>query len=370
MRWDPKALPAAVLEQRTVRLQSALRAAQFDALVIYTNIVRPAAVTYLTAFTPYWSDALLLVPREGPPVFATALSKRVANWIRSTNPLSEIVHSPKPGVVIGERLRADGSVHRVGVLEYDMLPEGIAEDLAGAVSDVTFADATKVFTSARSAIDTYEARLLSHADRLVMSALGQERPAICQAGELLGEIEYDLRCAGAEETYLSIATDLHKGSQLQRNPGARPVGAYFAVSVAAAWKGSWVRRTRCFARNAAELRVVSECDTWWHGALQSFYSGSGIGQQINLALAALPRASLRYWAVEGCRASYPLEVLGSSSSTDFIGCPGSIAMLSVGLDLDQTPWVVAAPFIVGDDRWYPLTGDTQDRTTASGAAQP
>ena len=35
-----------------------------DAFVVYTNNVRPSAVTWLTGFTPYWSDALLLVQQD------------------------------------------------------------------------------------------------------------------------------------------------------------------------------------------------------------------------------------------------------------------------------------------------------------------
>ena len=65
MKWEPAELPEASLTARTERVQAALAAAGFDALVIYTNNVRPAAVTYLTAFTPYWSDAILLLPRQG-----------------------------------------------------------------------------------------------------------------------------------------------------------------------------------------------------------------------------------------------------------------------------------------------------------------
>ena len=80
--------------------------------------MRPSAVTWLTGFTPYWSDGIMLVRGRGAPVFATALSKRVANWIRTTDPLSEIVNTPKPGTPVGQRLAAAGR-KRVGVLDYD-----------------------------------------------------------------------------------------------------------------------------------------------------------------------------------------------------------------------------------------------------------
>ena len=97
MGWNAEELPKAALEARIARLRAAMQRDGFDAALFYTNLVQPSAVTWLTGFTPYWSDGMLLLPRDGAPVFATALSKRVANWIRTTDTLSEIVNTPKPG---------------------------------------------------------------------------------------------------------------------------------------------------------------------------------------------------------------------------------------------------------------------------------
>src|SRR5947207_11514068 len=132
MGWNAEELPVAALETRLKRLRAAMQKGRFDAFLAYTNNVRPSAVAYLTGFTPYWSDALLLVPKSGAPVFATALSKRVAEWIRTTDPLSEIVNTPKPGTLMGERLAKDSAVKKVGILEYDNLPSGLADDMATA----------------------------------------------------------------------------------------------------------------------------------------------------------------------------------------------------------------------------------------------
>ena len=72
MRRDENELPLDVLGERIARVQAAMTRDGLDALVFYTNIVRPSAVTWLTGFTPYWSDGLLLLRRNGTPVFATA----------------------------------------------------------------------------------------------------------------------------------------------------------------------------------------------------------------------------------------------------------------------------------------------------------
>ena len=93
MGWNAEELPVATLEGRLTKLRAEMDGAGMDAFVIYTNNVRPSAVSYLTGFTPYWSDALMLIPTTGAPVFATALSKRVSEWIRTTDPMREIVNA-------------------------------------------------------------------------------------------------------------------------------------------------------------------------------------------------------------------------------------------------------------------------------------
>src|SRR5260370_17544861 len=105
MGWDEAELPRSVLTARLERLQGAMAREGLDALLLYTNLVRPAAVCWLTGFTPYWIESLLLVPPEGTPALAPALSKRVADWIKTTPWLEEIVNTPKPRTAVGQGLR-------------------------------------------------------------------------------------------------------------------------------------------------------------------------------------------------------------------------------------------------------------------------
>ena len=81
-----------------------MAAAGQDAMILYTNFIRSAAVSHLVGFSPYWADGVLLVPRDGEPVFATTLSKRVGSWIQTVKPVGDLVNTPAPGKVIGERL--------------------------------------------------------------------------------------------------------------------------------------------------------------------------------------------------------------------------------------------------------------------------
>src|SRR3981189_291060 len=129
MEWNPQELPLEVLDARSARLRVRMKSAGLDAFIIYTNLVRPSAVTYLTGFTPYWSEGLLLLPMTGRLAFATALSNRVADWIRSTNPVSDVISTPRPGVLLGERLALAQPGNGPGMLPLDALPSELSARL-------------------------------------------------------------------------------------------------------------------------------------------------------------------------------------------------------------------------------------------------
>ncbi|HEX9836438.1 MAG TPA: aminopeptidase P family N-terminal domain-containing protein, partial [Alphaproteobacteria bacterium] len=84
-------MPRAALEARVARLRAAMRDDGLGAVLIYTNFPRPAAVSYLTHFIPYWSQALLAVFPDDPTVLVSSLSKRVNEWIRETSNIGELV---------------------------------------------------------------------------------------------------------------------------------------------------------------------------------------------------------------------------------------------------------------------------------------
>src|SRR5260370_30208368 len=155
MAWDDNELPQGLLMERIEGLRAVMMRGGLDSFVFYSNLVQPSAVTYPTGFTPYWSDGLLLVPKAGAPIFATALSKRVANWISPTNRLSKMVNTPKPGAAVGARLAADGC-RRVGVLELDRLPGGLYDEIVGAAPSVELTDGSAAFASLRRRIDPTE----------------------------------------------------------------------------------------------------------------------------------------------------------------------------------------------------------------------
>jgi hypothetical protein len=345
MGWNAEELPVATLEARLERLRAGMAKAGMDAFVIYTNNTRPSAVAYVTGFTPYWSDALMLVPRSGAPVFATALSKRVSEWIRTTDPLSEIVNTPKPGTLMGERLAKDSTVKKVGVLEYDTLPSGLADDMATAAPAVEWIDGTALFTGLRRETDDSECRLLARADAMAGAALREaETGKATDAGTLAGLVEQSARLAGAEETYIAVAPDLDADKRLNRTSQPTPLTDRFAVRASIAYKGCWVRRTRTFAKD----RSAAKADAWFGDVVRSIEAGKPIASQLTAKLKELPGATLTGWMAESCTGSYPLSAVASSRlPAKDAPVNGQFLVLTVELALDSGPWLAAAPLIVG-----------------------
>jgi hypothetical protein len=345
MGWNAEELPVAAIEARLARLRTEMDAAGIDAFVVYTNNVRPAAVAFLTGFTPYWSDALLLVQQTGAPAFATALSKRVSEWIRTTDPVSEIVNTPKPGTLIGERLKSDPLIRRVGVLEFDTLPSGLADDLAAAAPAVEWVDGTALFAGLRRTIDDSERGLLAKTDALAVAALREaESGKAGDAGTLAGLVEQHARLAGAEEAYVAVAPDLDQDRRLNRTSQPTPLKDRFAVRASIAYKGCWVRRTRTFAKDGS----TAKADAWFDGVVRSIEAGMPLTAQLADRTKQLPGAVLESWMAESCTGSYPLAVVASSRTAGSAALPaGQFLVLTVELTLNGAPWLGSAPLIVG-----------------------
>lgn len=345
MGWNAEELPVAMLEARLSRLRAAVAKAGMDAFVIYTNNTRPSAVAYVTGFTPYWSDALMLIGKTGAPVFATALSKRVSEWIKTTDPVSEIVNTPRPGTLMGERLAKDSSVKRVGVLEYDTLPSGLADDMATAAPSVEWMDGTSLFTGLRREVDDSERGLLKRADAMATAALREAKTGKAEdAGTLAGLIEKNARLAGAEETYIAVAPDFLADRRLNRTSQPTPLADRFAVRATIAYKGCWVRRIRTFAKDGD----AASADAWLDGVVRSLEAGKPIASQLAAKVKEFSGATLTGWTAESCSGSYPLSAVASSRAPGKDGpTTGQFLVLTVELTLDGAPWIGAAPLIVG-----------------------
>ena len=349
MHWDAQELPIGTLQERVARLRGAMERDGLQAMLLYTNLVRPSAVSYLTGFTPYWSEGILLVARDGEPTFATALSKRVAEWIRSVSPVGEIVNDPRPGTILAQRVIADGGVKRVGIVELDAFPAGSYDDFVAGAPALQIADATQLFARVRRGADAAERRLLGRADAIAAAALDQVDAAAAEdAGSIAGQIEHHARVHGAEEAYLTVAPDLASDRRMIGATPARPLADRFAVRASIAYKGHWIRRTRTFAKDPDARAVVARGDEWFAQVLSSLAADTPLAEQIAGRVDGLAGAEVKGWMAESCLGSYPLQVIaGSRSGNGDVLQIGDFLVLTIELSLDGTPWLGAAPLIVG-----------------------
>jgi hypothetical protein len=266
--------------------------------------------------------------------------------VRATSQIDDIVNTPKPGAAIGARLVAT-SAQRVGVLELDGLPAGLYDDIAATAPTARLEDARALFAAERHHIDAAERGLIARADALARAALDEVDVAHAKdAGALAGLVEKHARLGGAEEAFIAIAPGLDLDRHMIRVSRPAPLAQRFAVRASVAYKGSWVRRTRSFARDVAGAKAVARAESWLDEFVSSIAPGKPLSAQLAAQLQRLSGASLRSFMAESCVGSYPLEVIATSGApTD-----GAFTVLTVELAIDGVPWLGAAPAFVGGER--------------------
>jgi len=331
MAWDPEEIPLRVLQERVRRLQAAMADAGHDAMILYTNFIRSAAVSYLTAFSPYWADGMLLVPRDGEPVFATTLSRRVGSWIQTVKPIGDLVTSPAPGTVLGKRLAEISGIRRIAILELDKFPGGLYDELVAALPGVEIVAGTQTFAKARGVLDDVEKRLLTKADGIAKQALQSLDPQGCNLGEAVGAVEKAARLQGAEEVYIAIAPDLDSDRRFLRLSGERALGRRFAIRATVAYKGNWVRQIKTYSHNSQDALAISRADASFRNVLARFVAREPIAAQF-------AGINANDWIVEAATGTTPLAVITSYKAAHAMPAHGPGLILSMTTVFDRVPW--------------------------------
>jgi Creatinase/Prolidase N-terminal domain len=334
-------LPDAVFDARLERLRAAM--AGLDALLIYTNNTRPAGVSWLVGFIPYWSEAMLVLPRTGPPVLVVALTFRVKPWIERTSRVAEVIFNPRIGIETARLVAAKKADAAVGVVDFDHLSAGIADDLREAGPRLAFSDASELFAALRASADPTEIMLAARASSIAASALSRIDPGEPGIGAIVAAVEGEARRLGAEEVYVAAAPDLARDQRLVRiengRAGEPALGTRFAVRASVAYKGSWVRRVVTIERDATAARA---------GEAQSASAAAAFAD----AVARLPdsRALSQFasFMVEGCRLSQPLETLmGSHVAEPRAPAAGDVVSVQACIESDGGPILFGAPALLG-----------------------
>jgi len=344
--WSQDEVPSSVLDGRVARLQDKMRHAELGAVLVYTSFARPSAVAWLTHFVPYWNEALLVVFPVGAPVLLAAFSKRVHDWIRSVSHLDEVRSAPDLGRAAAAFLKErPPKPSRIGVLELDALPWAVAEPIVKTGYGGALVDVTDLFASIRQPADEVELRLARRAAKIAVQALKAIPPGAKRASELLSAVERSARLDGAEEVLPRLAPDLRADATLRRLEGDALLGERYAVELSVAYKATWIRLTRCVSTQAIPPS--------WRGAADRFVETAKRLNEANLSLEPQVAGSVRpeknaAWTLETCRGSPPFSIVATGEAPSPSALPGgSLACLSLQLDLDDGPWLGGEPLILG-----------------------
>ena len=204
---------------------------------------------------------------SGAPYLVAALSFRVKSWIERVSRVGDVLHTPRIGLKAAQQIAATRADAAVGVVDFDGLAAGIADDLREGGPGLTLHDASALFAALR-------ASCRSGGDR----SGGESRRdrAITRLPRLHGEtlnamiatVESEARRLGAEEIYIAAAPDLARDARFKRIEGEAALGKTFALRATVAYKGTWVRLVRSIceaaiaqeaaARFAQAVRIVAE----------------------------------------------------------------------------------------------------------------
>ncbi len=348
LSWSETEVPKAVLDARVGRLQGLMREEGLDALILYTSFPRPAAVSYLTHFIPYWSQGILLLGAGGAPSLIVSLSNRVKGWMEETSHLGQVICTPNPGGKAAELIAEnnDGAA-RVGVVELAKLGAGIAHPLAYNLPDSAIEDATELYAAARHPADEAEIALTTKAAEMANQALaGGIATGSAEAPAVIAAIDGTARLAAAEEVGVTLVPDLARDARFQRLEGPATLGEHYALKVSLAYKGHWVRVARTLAGDGKDPQSWAAATAGFDELLAGLDDGATLEQLIEDWAQGLDGARLLRWTLEGVSGSQPLGVYWDQNSRHRMPPPGGLAVLSVRLNLPDGPWLRSAPLLL------------------------
>jgi hypothetical protein len=218
-----------------------------------------------------------------------------------------------------------------------------------ALGDKAVVDATALFAAIRQPADQAEVGLAQRALALACRALDAVPAGARRASEALAAADASARLAGAEEVLYRVAPDLGSSPVLQRIETDTDLGTRWALQLSLAYKGIWVRSTRCFCAGTPPASWHA-AEQWFSHALTRLSDTTPDG-----AWAGAP-GKLAFWTLEACLGSQPLIVVAQGPARAQQAMPeparvlprDALAVLSLRLDLPEGTWHASASVILGD----------------------
>jgi hypothetical protein len=253
--WDKSELPPEELASRLAVVHTVIRTKGLDALVLYSDVWRSNDARYLSNYMPYWNRAFVVVPRDDKPILLCSLSPRVYPWIKTVTVHETIIASPSPPASLF-KLSAERGWKRLGICDLDGLPADLHAELTSGNKELVDISRAEI----RQPPSKVEVQMHARAARMARDVLEKELPtAKAQTDhELTGQLELQLRRAGAEDVVILISDGT--GTPVPAYGSA--VRAHTSVVVAIEHNGHWAKVTRNVAgvtsprEGATELREI------------------------------------------------------------------------------------------------------------------
>jgi len=337
MSWSHPEMPPERLQARVAQVQAWMAENGVSALLAHTSIAQPSVVHWLTHFTPYWSEAMMVVWPTGAPTVLASLTKRVHPWMREVGLMGELIMAPRLGQQTAQHLleRANPSAC-VALVGLNDLPWSVAQPLRQHAAGLQWIDASVGFAALRRASDAAELGLLAQASAMAQTALQAAPAGASHAAQTTAAIEHHARLAGAEEVVLRIAPDLSKPSAWLRVDGDMPLAPRYAVELSLAYKGAWVRWVRNFSAEATPSDW-SQAQAWWQQQMAASVHNAH-------QMAAPPVGTLQHGRIELCQGGLPLTPV-MDTHTHHAPLPLGVrwGVASAQLSLPSGDWFAAQP---------------------------
>ncbi len=311
MDWVPEEVPESLLRTRVAQVAAACRARGLDALVLYASFARPAQVSALVHFVPFWSQALLVVTADGRTLLTMATTGRTVQWIRSTACVGEVIVGPDVGAVAGKWLQGKG---QLGIGAMPDVPLSVLSGLRRALPHAQLTDAQGWYGDLEAGF--HPPPQLSRRTATITQEALAEAPAAAARGAhaVVAAVEGHCRQQGAEEVLVTMAPDLRESAILRRLEGDACLGDQFAVQASVAYKGTWLRLASSYLRTDGGFVERPECAR----ARTALRGLAGVASASDAAGAAARAAGsvLEDWQLEARRAGLPLACVAAHGQGD------------------------------------------------------
>lgn len=345
MNWLADEVPVDELARRIGDVAKACRTQGVDALLLYGTFVRPARLSALTHFVPFWSQAALVVTRDGHSLLTMATTGRTVQLIRQCSVVEDVQVGPDIGEIAARWLQQRQSGPCLALADMEDWPQSILERLRQAWPEASMMNAQPWYDALDAGFGPTPV-VAVRAQALGQAGLNQVVTVPLEDGhDIVAAVDGYCRTHGAEEVSVLVATDLEQSALYRRLEGSAPLGSLFAVQLSLAYKGFWLRYASSFRREGKGAIELPVCTALRQQLLTAaFRPGMRAVELVQEVAAAKEIGVLQDWALEARKGQLPLACVGAMGHAQEAQVP-PFATFSVRFVHDGHPCWLTEPLV-------------------------